>query len=242
MKYLNLFLLFILIISCSKDDDSVAVDTLESYVLNKTVETGAVIACAASEENSNDVLTFYYPKIGATNVKLYITEGIDVNPLNYSKYMYLKAASTPVFNGYLGRFKTNKAVEHFVIISYELDNEIKISNPIRTKQHTKETYWSDEVTVNQEDILMPKFSWENNQVGDNAIYFQVLSSVNNDLISGTYTTENNFQFYSLTNVVLNITMATSPELVVNTNYNFTLMDVSEDNWVNLVHQKTFITP
>lgn len=46
-------------------------------------------------------------------------------------------------------------------------------------------------------------------------------------------------YYNTSNVVLNITTQTPPSLIVGNNYNFTLMDVSEDNWVNLVIQKTF---
>ena len=86
---------------------------------------------------------------------------------------------------------------------------------------------------------MPKFVWEDNAVGDNAIYFQVISDDQNNLISGTYTYDNYFQFYDLENVVLNITTQTPQPLTLNQEYNFTLMDVSEDNWVNWVVLKTF---
>lgn len=242
MKYVTLLFVFVSLLSCSKKDDDTVVlvdHTLQSYIVNRIIETGAVIACAASEENTNAILTFYYPEVGATNVRFYKTENILINPLDFTSYSNLEIASTPFFNGYLGKFKTNNSLDHFIIVTYELNNEIKISNPIRTKQSNKPTLWTNEITINQDESLMPKFTWQNNQLGDNAIYFQVLSSENDDLISGTYTTENEFQFYKLNNVVLNITNEIQPELLLNNVYNFTLMDVSEDNWVNLVHQKTF---
>ena len=88
---------------------------------------------------------------------------------------------------------------------------------------------------------MPQFSWATNALGDNAIYFQVISDAEDNLISGTYTTESQFQYYNTSNVVLNITQGVPPALVSNATYNFTLMDVSLDNWVNLVVQKPFIT-
>jgi hypothetical protein len=81
---------------------------------------------------------------------------------------------------------------------------------------------------------MPLFSWQDNFVDDNAIYFQVLTTHQGDLLSGTYTNENTFQYYKLNNVVLNITKQEPPVLQRGTAYLFTLMDVSRDNWVNVV--------
>ena len=81
---------------------------------------------------------------------------------------------------------------------------------------------------------MPLFSWRDNFVSDNAIYFQVLTTQQGDLLSGTYTNQNKFQYYKLDNVVLNITKQEPPVLQRGTAYLFTLMDVSRDNWVNVV--------
>ena len=81
---------------------------------------------------------------------------------------------------------------------------------------------------------MPIFTWPDNLVGDNAIYFQIVSNDNNDLLSGTYTKENQFQYYKLDNVTLNITQQNPPSLQNGITYKFTLMDVSTDNWVNAV--------
>lgn len=242
MKQLIAFVIGFMLLSCSNDDDSILVSNiLSDYLLNNITETGAVIACAARDENTNAILTFYYPEDSAINVRYYETETADVNKLDYSKYKHLTIDSEPFFNGYLGKFTRNVEVEKWIIITYELNNEIKLSNPIRTKQIQKPTVWNTSVNVNLDDPLMPYFSWQANAFGDNAIYFQVVSSTNNDLVSGTYTYDANFQFYDLTNVVLKITEGT-PELENNSSYNFTLMDVSIDNWVNLVSQKTFSTP
>ncbi|MFK7748504.1 MAG: hypothetical protein AB8B65_08945, partial [Kordia sp.] len=97
-----------------------------------------------------------------------------------------------------------------------------------------------EVIVNQETSIMPKFTWEDNANGDNAIYFQIVSTPNNGLLSGTYTFENQFQYYNISNVVLNITPENPLDLTINNSYKFTLMDVSEDNWVNTVIQDIFV--
>ena len=49
-----------------------------------------------------------------------------------------------------------------------------------------------------------------------------------------------FQFYEVSNVVLDINTTTPEDLVLETEYNFTMMGVSEDNWVNLFIQESFI--
>lgn len=86
---------------------------------------------------------------------------------------------------------------------------------------------------------MPLFSWQDGVYTDSVIYFQVVSDVTGDLLSGTYTTAKQFQYYNVDNVVLNITRTTPPILVPDSDYKFTLMAVSEDNWVNLISQLNF---
>ncbi len=229
-----------LLISCTKDsidDDAI----LSSYVLDRTIEKGAVIACAGSSENTSTVLVFQYPVNGAINTKLYETETINVDENDFSNYAKVAIEGSPFFNGYLQQFDRNLDVEKWIIITHELNGEIKISNPIRTKQHSKVSKWTDAVEIDQQTSMMPNFTWEKNQFGDNAIYFQVISDAENNLLSGTYTIENTFQYYDTSNVVLNITTATPPILSIGTEYNFSLMDVSEDNWVNLfILNKKFI--
>ncbi|WP_052143648.1 hypothetical protein [Wocania ichthyoenteri] len=237
IKYIIVSLLAL--ISCSKDNDDMLLDTLQNYVSNKSFEMGAVIACAASDEKTNDVLTFYYPETGATNIRFYETQNAQVNKDDFSNYLKVSIQSEPFFNGYLGKFTQSSSNEKWIIVTFELDNEIKISNPIRSKQITKPTVWNDEVTINQSQSGMPNFMWEDDAFGDNAIYFQVVSDEQNNLLSGTYTYDNYFQYYNISNVVLNITTETPIALILGNNYNFTLMDVSEDNWVNWVILKTF---
>ena len=238
IKYI--FVSLLVFTSCLKDnDDNLLVDNLETYISNKSFEMGAVIACAASDENTGDVLTFYYLEAGATNIQFYETQNAEVNKDDFSNYLKINLISEPFFNGYLGKFAQSSSVEKWVIITFELDNEIKISNPIRLKQNTKPTVWNDEVVIDQSQSVMPNFMWQDDAFGDNAIYFQVVSNDQNTLLSGTYTYENYFQYYDVSNVVLNVTTDTPPELIIGNNYNFTLMDVSEDNWVNWVIQKTF---
>ncbi|MCF7567680.1 hypothetical protein L3X37_04785 [Sabulilitoribacter arenilitoris] len=237
IKYI--FVSFLVFTSCLNDNDDNLGNTLDVYILNKSFEMGAVIACAASDEKTNDVLTFYYPEAGAINIRFYETQNAQVNKDDFSNYLLNDLYSEPLFNGYLGRFPQSSPNEKWVIVTFELDGEIKISNPIRIKHLTKPTVWNDEVAIDQSQSGMPNFKWEHNAFGDNAIYFQVVSDEQNNLLSGTYTYDNDFQYYDISNVVLNVTTDAPPELIIGNSYNFTLMDVSEDNWVNWVIQKTF---
>ena len=70
----------------------------------------------------------------------------------------------------------------------------------------------------------------------------VITNNENNLLSGTYTYDQWFQYYQLNNVVLNVTRNTPPDLEVANTYNFVMMGVSLDNWVNLVIIKDFIVP
>ena len=70
--------LVLTIISCQSDDDNLdsvnVINTvkLSDMIVNRTVETGAVIACAASDATNADVVhAFYYLEEGATNVRFF---------------------------------------------------------------------------------------------------------------------------------------------------------------------------
>lgn len=233
---------FLSITSCQNDEvPPIIIDgSLAGVMEDKTVELGAVIACAASESTeANIVSVFFYPETGATNIRLYETANLSQDSLDFSNYFQVPIPSEPFFNGYLGKFQINTPTEKWVVVTFTLDGEFKVSSPIRIKNQTKPTTWSNAVTVNQGVAGQPNFIWSENATGDNAIYFQVISTVTDDLLSGTYTYDNHFQYYDTENVVLNITEETPPNLSSGTDYNFTMMDVSEDNWVNLVVQKTF---
>ncbi|WP_430411595.1 hypothetical protein [Kordia sp.] len=246
VKTIAYTLLFFAIVACNSDDSATEINiintaNLSEVIANRTIETGAVIACAASDAGNSEVVNvYYYLEAGATNVQFFETNTVDVNKDDYSNYRRLDINETPLFEGFIQQFTRPFAIEQWVIVAYELDGEVKISNPIRIKNITKPTVWTTEVDITQETSKMPKFTWEHNTNGDNAIYFQILSTIDNGLLSGTYTFENQFQYYNTSNVVLNITPENPLELTIGNSYKFTLMDVSEDNWVNTVIQDIFI--
>lgn len=242
----TLVLILLMISSCNTDDTVDAINisnstSLADAITNRATENGAVIACAASAaDDANVVLVYFYLEAGATNVKFFETNRLDVDQNDYANYNVLDLTATALFEGTIYQFTRPFASEQWVIVTYELEGEIKISNPIRTKNISKPSVWNDAVTIDQQEVAMPKFTWADNAFGDNAIYFQVVSTIDNGFLSGTYTNENQFQYYNTSNVILNVTTTTPPNLTAGLPYKFTLMDVSEDNWVNAVVQKTFV--
>ncbi|WP_407556635.1 hypothetical protein [Winogradskyella sp. 4-2091] len=234
MKKLKFIFIALLIVSCSSDgntsDDSII---LSDYIENRIFENGAVIACAGNDVNdANTLEVYFYPENNASNFRLYQTSSTDVDPNDFSNYTQVINSDLPLFNGYLRKFVATYTSERWFVVSVEIDDEIKLSNPIRSKNQSQPMLFSDQININHDESLMPVFNWDINSESNNAIFFQVLSTTDDDLISGTYTYENQFQYYNTSNVVLNITNGTPPNLTQGQDYKFTIMDVSEDNWVN----------
>ena len=237
----SIYLLLILIVwSCNSTDNIIDGSTLEAYLFNRNTDIGGVIACSSSGMDDAVVFTYYYPESGASDIRFYETSLLEDDPWDFSNYMKVSLQSTPFFNGYLGKFESSPVNEKWIVITCELHGDIKVSNPIRIKQNTKPSVWTDTIEIDQQQMGMPEFTWTDDAFGDNAIYFQVLADAQGDLLSGTYTYDNHFQYYNTANVVLNITQENPPDLIQGQTYSFTIMDVSADNWVNAVFTKTFI--
>ena len=233
----TLIIVTLLLASCSSDDtNNLQADiSLSSYIEDRTFETGAVIACSGNDiADPNNVEVYFFPESNSENFRLFQTNSSSLDSNDFSSYNVLTTEDEPFFNGTLRKFVGVFDSERWFIVSYEIDGKIKLSNPIRIKQMTQPTLFSEDILVNQEQLQMPIFSWDIYSEAKNAIFFQVVSTVDDDLISGTYTFENQFQYYNTSNVVLNITEGTPPNLIIGQTYNFTVMDVSEDNWVNQI--------
>ena len=246
------FGLGLLFISCSKNQTDIVltpVNTLDYYVKeNSELERDILIACAASEMPGNldfDVSLFYYPVEGAYGFTYFESENGDIDPNDFTEYIK-KGTETPlpVFNGYLMRYPFQfEDKEPWSTMTYKSDGKLHVCDPIKMKQDSKPTIYAPElINIDLTSPTEPLFSWEADTDPETVIYFQVVSDTLGNLISGTYTYEKHWQFYDLSNVVLNIhDVSPPPELSPNTKYNFMLMAVSEDNWVNLAGEKEFVT-
>jgi len=252
MKKYFFFILGFLFFSCG-DKEPVSPVTLADYIAqNSTLPLvrDSLIACAAGgQENfmvdeERPISIFYYPEGNATEFKYFETESISVNPDDLSQYKIKSLPDTSILNGYLRHF-SRAAVDQNIWcrVSFIKDDQLHISNAIRLKFNDLPTEFNPALlAINQDDKLSPIFNWQEGRIAENAIFFQVISDDNNNLLSGTYTYEKQFQFYNLENVVLNIRDITpAPALTTEEDYTFLLMGVSADNWVNLIIEQSFDT-
>lgn len=230
----NIFLVVLLAIAACSTDKEDHNGTLQDVLGGEEPVRDNVIACAASNEHDDLVSVFLYPRDGASDLRYYQTSDAQSDKNNFEEYYQLQAPLMDVFNGYLKKFEVSVSEEKWAIVSFREDGKIHLSNPIRLKQNTKPTeYLPQNIAIDTADASMPKFTWKDGTYTDTKIYFEVLSDANHNLISGTYTFEKKFQFYDLENVVLNITKGTPSALKQGESHRFTLLAVSEDNWVNL---------
>ena len=239
----------ILLTMCSKKIDQlvlVPAERLDSYIIqHQNQEQDILIACAASDPDSiadGGISVFFYPFTGAFDYKYFESSSDEIDPMDFTKYVPVEKESEAVFGGHLRRFTLPfDTPEKWIVLTFLSVEKIHVSDPIRLKHESKPTlYNSDLIEIDQQDSGHPKFSWEGDSDDETVIYFEVISGASGNFISGTYTYDKHWQYYDLSNVVLNITEQEPPaDLKIGNNYTFTLMGVSEDNWVNLMAVKTF---
>ncbi len=248
MKYILFALLVVLSSSCD-DGPELNEENLQDYLeLNNGLILDNVVACAGGSEDGllgspiNPTDVFFYPVKGAFDFKYYQADEI-ADSVDFSKYFQLDLDTEALFNGYLRKFNhTSFQGERMGVVTFKTEDRLHVSSPIRLKTNTKPTEVNSNLVEYSENGLMPSFTWNDGLIDENNIYFHVISDEDNNLISGTYTIEKNFSFYDLSNVVFNITDTTSiPSLEANSDYKFTLMGVSEDNWINLFAEIEFST-
>jgi len=245
-----LAVIFLFAFSCKKKDErKLDENILSEYLeINCDLERGDIVACAGGREGgligtaNEPTDVFFYPVEGATEFRYYEADNLS-DSLDFSKYVAKSLDDEPMFNGYLWKFNnTIFSGERMGIVTYKTPSKIHICTPIRLKTNVKPTETNPDLGSVTENGITPSFSWSDGMIEENVIYFQIISDLDNNFISGTYTVETNWTFYDLSNVVFNVTDPESnPMLEQNQTYKFTMMGVSEDNWVNLIIEKEFET-
>lgn len=237
-----ILLAIILLTSCSKEE--AIPNSLQAYIESfSEIEFQGVIACAANNPDSaSNFDIFFYPSPNANNFKYWESASQDIDASNLNNYFENELAQFNVFNGYLKRFSRaipNK--ENWSVVTFEIGSKLYISDPIIQKPISNPTEINSELITVTENATTPSFSWQDGIYNNNDIYFQVISDLSGNLISGTYTRALNFAFYNTSNVVLDINEGVTPTLKPDENYMFTLMSVDDDNWVNVFARKEFST-
>lgn len=246
----TIFLLSIAVLGCSKDDAPID-DTLQGFLdASSGSRVQALIACALGGESavftsaSHPISILFLPEGNASNFRYYETDEVSIDHRDLSLYKRVSLNDVPVFGGFL-RYFEREAIsnERWGIVTYIKDRTIHYSTPIRIKYSEKPTEFNPSLlTFDQSEKLSPRFTWQDGRTPENAIYFHAITDGNGDLLSGTYTFDKTWQFYDLSNVVLNIRDVTpSPALLLNAQYQYHMLAVSLDNWVNLITQHSFDT-
>ena len=251
LKAASFLLIAFLLIGCKEDIETAPTGSLASYFqqTNLAIDND-LIACAANNLNTistgieDSVAIFFLPREEVTQFRYFETEHAELDPHDHKFYQEKELSDSPVFGGHLRKFtREATATNHWCIVTFENSDTLFYSNPILLKSPDLNTEINpDLLSIDQSEPLSPKFNWQDGSINENVIYFQVISDAQDNLISGTYTVSPNFQFYDLSNVVLNINDVTpAPTLMENERYFFTMMAVSIDNWVNLVIRVPFET-
>lgn len=228
-------------------------EVLADYITNNEdfpLVRDSLIACAFGgqmgfiENGEPPIAVLFLPEGDAADFRYFETDDINVDPNDFSNYRLMELPISPLFNGFLQYFERPAISENtWGIVTFVKERRLHISNPIRLKLNDKPSEFAPELLrIDQIENLSPTFSWTDGQTPENAIYFQVVLDEADNLLSGTYTFDQQFQFYNLSNVVLNIRDVTPPPaLQPNRQYQFVLMGVSLDNWVNLLIRVPFET-
>ena len=249
----TLMLLFLLF-ACTENHlpNPIPEQTLAAYLIEDTsfpLQRDSLIACAAGNDeflqtDAQPVSIFFYPPSGAADFRYFETSSINADPEDFTAYQEVDLNDEPIFNGYLYRFLRPALDQNiWCRVSFQKGEKTWVSNAIRLKYNNRPTEVNDAlVSIDQTEKLNPEFQWQDGEYDDNTIYFHVISDSTNNLLAGLYTFEKQLQFYNLSNVVLNIRDVNPPPVLVpNAKYQYLMMGVSEDNWVNLIIQKDFDT-
>ncbi len=244
MKQLLTIVISVFLTSCIQTDDvaiiSDANNTLAEDLEFQVYQRDAVIACAANDELNLDLVkVFLYLEEGANDLRFYESNTIDIDPNDFNNYTKRNIGHQSFLDGSLRVFNRVFDEDQWIIVSYHLDNKIKLSSPIRTKNASQPSLYSQSIEIDQQELGSPSFDWEVESYDNNAVFFEVVYTINEEVLSRTYTNDSQFKYFDLSNVILNLTDGTPPGLTSDEFYNFLVMDVSIDNWVNQVYLLNF---
>ena len=234
---------------CQKETQPV-VGSLGAYIDQHPEWTplNQLVACAAGgqvgflDDENQPLSMFFYPKLFSTNFKYYETASANVDTGDLNLYEEKEATPSLLFNGFMARFPLSQpAVDRWARVSFISNDTLWYSKPVRYKWYDKPSFFDpDLVQVDLKENNQPIFTWDGEDDGENIIYFQIVADERGDALSATYTIEKMWQYYDLSNVVFNVTRP-GPilPLELGKEYQFILMGVSADNWVNTLSSRSF---
>lgn len=245
------FVILSLNVGCDKSIGPISgyPESLQSYVDRSfSLEFDDLIACAGGTssvfvgDSINPISVFLYPEGNAYDFRYYETDSINLDPNNYRNYHRLNLNLSDVFQGVMKKFDHPPMVdERWGIVTFRAEDKLHMCNPIRLKAIVSPTEDISGLTTITSLGTTPTFDWSAETEPNNVIYFSMVSTMSDSLISGTYTYDKFWTFYDLSNVVLNVTTGENPSLKPLTDYSYKMMGVSIDNWVHTFSSVGFTT-
>lgn len=222
-------------------EESFVPRNLQEYLDASTVNTTEEITSFAASASGNNELsyTYFYPLTDARDFRYYETENITVDKDDFTNYKRKILTEEAVFGAKFRRFSRTDDTESWYIITYEIDEVVYKSAPIRLRNITQPTVYETEITIEYPESLKPKFTWQDYTTTNNNEYLFLITHSNLSFVSGVYTTQKTFTYNDFSNVTTNLNAGTTQDLVVEDQYKATLIGLSSDNWVNLVIQDSF---
>lgn len=242
-KNVLFFLVFIAaFFSCSEDADSTVARNLQEYIDQNSNKEFATFTAFAANAAGNQALSyiFYVPEQGATDIRYYEMVDADAATNDFTNYRRKSLSSASVFGGKLGRFSRSGETETWCLVTCVVDGKLHISDLILLKNKSKTTQYTNDVSITYTTTTTPKFIWQDAATTEQDTYLQILTDNKDNFISGTYTKQQTFQFYDESNIVASLNETTPNALVADEIYNFTMINIGEDNWVDLIIEEQFI--
>lgn len=246
MKKFLIVLVLVSTFNCVKDESVPIVFTRTTFlnldVSDEIYQRDAVYAFGASNNEDDDVTDIFVVfEENAEDFKFYETGVADVNPNDLSNYLFKEFQPSIILDNGLLQYKRRSDDPQWIIVTYRIDGIIKLSSPILVKSNTQPTVYSNTIDVSQDSSLNPTFNWEAIATENHTFFFESMHRIaDEELLSLTFTDDSNFTYFDLSNVTLNLSQLTPPELEFGNNYRFEVMQIDLDNWVNTMYQADFI--
>jgi hypothetical protein len=239
-------LLLITTFSCSNDDapapEPVDPFSLAGKIENQQISNEKITAIGFSSFDAGVTFLFYHIADGAVDIELFKTQNTEVDRTNYNNYREFAMETRTLFGNFEQGNEDTRDEEYFAIVKYTVNNEVRLSNPIKMSHTSQTSVWTNEgVGVTQSTVGYPRISWANNFDGETSYFFCILTNSSGDTFVNVTTEDTYFQYFNIFNTTNNFTQQSPEALVSDAFHRVYLLDINNDNWLNRVVDYGFFT-
>ena len=194
-------------------------------------------------DSTKPVNVIFYPIEDAVDFRYYETNSLQEDPENLILFNEKSYDLLPVFNGEFRKFVSDVSeYEAYGRVVVRTLNNIHISKAIQIESGTIQTEYNNSlVRIDTSAGSNPSFTWRDGLRPGNVKYFQGVVNPMGDLMAGTFTEGNSYQYKDFSTVIetLHLISDPLPDLEAGINYRFVLMGISATNWVNMIADTSF---